>query len=85
MGDGIQYVYADIDMPESVRYKDGCQFAMLLFPFVPAENFSEYYDEDYALSFTLETSENIKQVQLQIKKQKSTTVYRLSHQKRQIL
>ena len=67
IGNESQYVYANIDMPESVRHKDGCQFAMLLFPFVPAVNFSEYYDEDYALSFTLETSENIKQVQLQIK------------------
>lgn len=67
VGNETQYVQAHIDMPESVRYKDGCQFAMLLFPFVPSENFSEYYDEDYSLSFTLETSENIKQVQMQIK------------------
>ena len=67
VGNETQYVQVHIDMPESVRHKDGCQFAMLLFPFVPSENFSEYYDEDYSLSFTLETSENIKQVQMQIK------------------
>lgn len=61
------FVYANINIPKDVRKKDGCQFAMLLFLYVPSENLVNYYDEQYNLEFILNTSTNIKKVQLQIK------------------
>lgn len=66
--DGLEStVYADIFIPEEVRRKEGCQFSMILFSFIPSENWLNFYDENYKIKFVMETSDNINQVQLQIK------------------
>ncbi len=61
------FVHVNINIPKDVCKKDSCQFAMLLFLYVPSENLLNYYDEQYRLEFILNTSQNIKKVQLQIK------------------
>lgn len=60
-------VFADIVIPSYVKEKEGCHFSMVLFSYIPSENWSHYVDEKYKLEFELETSESIKHVQLQIK------------------
>ncbi len=64
--DGMN-VYADVVIPKEVKEKEGCQFLMILFSYIPSENWINFFDENYKMKFYLETSENIKQVQLQIK------------------
>ena len=60
-------LYADIVIPRYVKEKEGCQFAMVLFSYIPSENWENYFDEGYRMEFGLELSNNIKLVQLQVK------------------
>ncbi len=66
--DGVEpSVYADIMIPLEVKKREGCQFSMILFSYIPSENWLNYVDEDYRMKFFMETSDSIRQVQLQIK------------------
>lgn len=60
-------IKAKITMPEKVKQLPGCQFAMILLSFTPFINLENYYDENYNLEFSLDTSQSIKLVQFQIK------------------
>lgn len=60
-------IKAKITMPEKVKQLHGCQFAMILLSFTPFINLENYYDENYNLEFSLDTSQSIKLVQFQIK------------------
>lgn len=60
-------VYADLLIPNELKQREGCHFAMILFSFIPSENWTNYFDQNYKLSFNLDTSDSIKQIQLQIK------------------
>lgn len=62
-----EVVYADICIPEEIKKKEGCIFSMIQFPFIPSENWMNYYDEDYKMKFIMETSSSIKKVRLQVK------------------
>lgn len=60
-------VQAEIVIPiEENRISDN-SFVMLLFQFIPEENWVKFYDENYKMFFEMETSNNISLVQLQIK------------------
>lgn len=58
---------ADIVIPEKIKKKKSSQFSMILFSYIPSENWLNYVDDNYKMRFILETSTNIKQVQLQVK------------------
>lgn len=60
-------VSANKNIPESIKRLEGCNFEMILFVFSPKLNLENYCKEDYYLYFELDTSDSIKQVQLQIK------------------
>lgn len=60
-------IKAKITMPEKVKQLPRCQFAMILLSFTPFINLENYYDENYNLEFSLDTSQSIKLVQFQIK------------------
>lgn len=62
-----EVVYADICIPEEIKKREGCVFSMIQFPFIPSENWMNYYDENYKMKFIMETSSSIKKVRLQIK------------------
>lgn len=66
--EGIELsVYADIMIPAEVKKREGCQFSMILFSYVPSENWLNYFDAGYRMKFFMETSDSIRQVQFQIK------------------
>lgn len=66
--DGVELsIYADIMIPIEVKEKEGCQFSMILFSYIPSENWLNYFDAGYRMKFFIETSDSIKQVQFQIK------------------
>lgn len=56
-----------IEIPSYVKEKAGCEFEMILFEYIPSENWLNYFDEKYRLEFGIDRSNSIKQVQLQIK------------------
>lgn len=60
-------VYADIMIPMDVKKREGCQFSMILFSYIPSENWLNYFDAGYRIKFFMETSDSIRQVQFQIK------------------
>lgn len=60
-------VYADIIIPTAVKKREGCQFSMILFSYIPSENWLNYFDAGYRMKFSMETSDSIRQVQFQIK------------------
>lgn len=60
-------IYADIMIPMEVKKKEGCQFSMILFSYIPSENWLNYFDAGYRIKFSMETSDSIKQIQFQIK------------------
>lgn len=61
------FVYANIMIPAEVKKREGCQFSMILFSYIPSENWLYYFEAGYSMKFFLETSDSIKKVQLQIK------------------
>lgn len=63
-------VTANINIPEKIKRLEGCNFEMVLLGFSPKLNLENYCKEDYYLYFELDTSDSIKQVQLQIKDSK---------------
>lgn len=66
--DGMEpSVYANIMIPMEVKKREGCQFSMILFSYIPSENWLNYVDAGYRMKFFMETSDSIRQVQLQIK------------------
>ncbi len=78
-------VYADIVIPEEVKKREGCQFSMILFSYIPSENWLNYFDEKYKMRFIIETSENIKQVQFQIKNSRQHQFVDISIDSREFL
>ncbi len=56
-------VYADIIIPTAVKKREGCQFSMILFSYIPSENWLNYFDAGYRMKFSMETSDSIRQVQ----------------------
>lgn len=68
MEEGVEpSVYADIMIPREVKKREGCHFSMILFSYIPSENWLNYFDADYKMKFFMETSDSIRQVQFQIK------------------
>lgn len=63
----IPSVYANITIPVEIKKREGCQFSMILLSYIPSENWLNYFDAGYKMKFAIETSYNIKQIQLQIK------------------
>ena len=47
-------VYANIMIPMEVKKREGCQFSMILFSYIPSENWLNYVDEDYRMKFFME-------------------------------
>lgn len=60
-------VHAEIKIPSYVKEKAGCNFEMILFNYIPSENWLNYFDGAYRLEFGMDRSDNIKQIQFQIK------------------
>lgn len=60
-------VYAEIMIPTEVKKRAGCQFFMVLFSYIPSENWLNYLDSGYRMKFFMEMSDSIRQVQFQIK------------------
>lgn len=60
-------VSVNINIPEKIMRLEDCNFEMVLLSFSPKLNLENYYNENYSLYFELDTSDSIKQVQLQIK------------------
>lgn len=60
-------VCAEIKIPSHIKEKTGCNFEMILFNYIPSENWLNYFDEHYRFEFELDRSDSIKQIQLQIK------------------
>ena len=65
--ENTKVVCAEIEIPSYVKEKAGCEFEMILFEYIPSENWWDYFDEKYRLEFRIDRSNSIKQVQLQIK------------------
>lgn len=65
--ENAKVVCAEIEIPSYVKEKAGCEFEMILFEYIPSENWLNYFDEKYRLEFGIDRSNSIKQVQLQIK------------------
>lgn len=63
-------VCAEIEIPSYVKEKAGCEFEMILFNYIPSENWLNYFDEKYRLEFGIDRSNSIRQIQLQIKNSK---------------
>lgn len=65
--ENTKVVCAEIEIPSYVKEKAGGEFEMILFEYIPSENWWDYFDEKYRLEFRIDRSNSIKQVQLQIK------------------
>ena len=68
--ENARVVCAEIEIPSYVKEKAGCEFEMIIFEYIPSENWLNYFDEKYRLEFGIDRSSNIKQIQLQIKNSK---------------
>lgn len=67
VGENDRVVCAEIEIPSYIKEKAGCGFEMILFEYIPSENWLNYFDEKYRLEFGIDRSNSIKQIQLQIK------------------